>query len=521
MVGCPIAGYLLTHCKQRRVLLGAVIGNTVGCFWFGLAGPEHTTLGKYNLFGAKFLIGLTQAAILIYSPVWVDEFAPPEYTTQWISLLQAMVAIGIMLGYVTGGVITQTFGPTYWRAAILMQACVLFCFIPLYMYVSGKNVNAVGGRDARIQSFAVAHKAQLLADRKGEQPGAGMASDDSTSESPAAGVGRLSSAVSSGGNTTGTGAVVPLSPRLQDGEGDSCECGRAAELFTSPLYMLLTLALCGLYFTVTGIQFWITDYLEQVIGAPKDTVLTAFALTSCTAPAMGVVFGGWLVDRMGGYKDESGEAVCTALKVCSWFGVGALAAAIPAALLQNFSWVVGSIWVVLFCGGALLPSATGVCMNAVDTDMRALASSYSMCAYNLLGYAAAPFVCGLIADEVGLIWGFRVVMFVSGFSVLCICGAWYAALCNYERQLALTNSEGNESESLLSVDQKHVAAGEQPPALAADQSPGATAAAAAAVASATGTPEVARTGEQQGLLASSGTAADRDGEEFEDSPKSL
>ena len=47
---------------------------------------------------------------------------------------------------------------------------------------------------------------------------------------------------------------------------------------------------------------------------------------------MGVVFGGWLVDRMGGYKDESGEAVCTALKVCSWFGVGALAAAIPAAL---------------------------------------------------------------------------------------------------------------------------------------------------------------------------------------------
>ena len=43
---------------------------------------------------------------------------------------------------------------------------------------------------------------------------------------------------------------------------------------------MLTFALCGLYFTVTGIQYWITDYLEQVIGAPKDKVLTAFAITS-------------------------------------------------------------------------------------------------------------------------------------------------------------------------------------------------------------------------------------------------
>lgn len=122
------------------------------------------------------------------------------------------------------------------------------------------------------------------------------------------------------------------------------DCGSIRQLLRSPLYVLLTLSLCGLYFTVTGIQYWITDYLEKVIGAPKDQVLTAFAITSCTAPAMGVVFGGWLVDRMGGYKDESGEAVCTALKVCSWFGVGAMTAAIPAALLQNFAWVVGSIW---------------------------------------------------------------------------------------------------------------------------------------------------------------------------------
>ena len=51
------------------------------------------------------MIGLTQSAILIYSPVWVDEFAPPGKATQWISLLQANVAIGIMLGVIILGLV--------------------------------------------------------------------------------------------------------------------------------------------------------------------------------------------------------------------------------------------------------------------------------------------------------------------------------------------------------------------------------------------------------------------------------
>ena len=74
-----------------------------------------------------------------------------------------------------------------------------------------------------------------------------------------------------------------------------------------------------------------------MVGEPKEKVLTAFAITSCTGPALGVVFGGWLVDRMGGYKDESGEAVCTALKVCAWFCIGAFAAAV-----RNFDGLTGN-----------------------------------------------------------------------------------------------------------------------------------------------------------------------------------
>lgn len=54
----------------------------------------------------------------------------------------------------------------------------------------------------------------------------------------------------------------------------------------------------GLYFVVTGIQFWVTDYLTAApelggLGADKGTVLVAFSVTILTAPTAGVIFGGW------------------------------------------------------------------------------------------------------------------------------------------------------------------------------------------------------------------------------------
>lgn len=53
---------------------------------------------------------LDQAPLIIYMPVWVDEFAPPESAAVWMALLQASVAMGIMFGYVTAGLIVTYVG---------------------------------------------------------------------------------------------------------------------------------------------------------------------------------------------------------------------------------------------------------------------------------------------------------------------------------------------------------------------------------------------------------------------------
>ena len=57
------------------------------------------------------------------------------------------------------------------------------------------------------------------------------------------------------------------------------------------------------------------------------------------------------------------------------------------------------LWFVLFFGGSVLPALTGVCLTSVPEECRAVASSFSMFTYNILGYAMAPVLMGFIADS--------------------------------------------------------------------------------------------------------------------------
>ena len=41
-------------------------------------------------------------------------------------------------------------------------------------------------------------------------------------------------------------------------------------LITNCNFMILLLSLTGIYFVTTGVQFWITDYLNMVIGVTKQ-----------------------------------------------------------------------------------------------------------------------------------------------------------------------------------------------------------------------------------------------------------
>ena len=147
--------------------------------------------------------------------------------------------------------------------------------------------------------------------------------------------------------------------------------------------------------------------------------------------------GGWLIDKLGGYKDDSGQSGVVALRVCSYLGAGAVLFACISAFTLNFWIVLISIWLVLFFGGAILPALTGIIINAVGEECKNMASSFSMFMYNIVGYAMAPFLSGVVSDAANdMVWGWRLIMLMSIPSILCAVLAYFAIKAQVEKAAA-------------------------------------------------------------------------------------
>ena len=78
-------------------------------------------------------------------------------------------------------------------------------------------------------------------------------------------------------------------------------------------------ALTALYFVVSGVQFWGTSFMIICLKAPVVVVQSLFIFTAATGPTAGVIFGGWIIDKAGGYKGIKQRH--KALKICMIFGI--------------------------------------------------------------------------------------------------------------------------------------------------------------------------------------------------------
>lgn len=218
------------------------------------------------------------------------------------------------------------------------------------------------------------------------------------------------------------------------GSGQPSVKAQLAILLSNPIYVLIVATLSALYFVVTGIQFWITPYLVDEIGADIGLVGISFVICSATGPTLGVVFGGWLIDHIGGY---SGAAqLFKALQVCACFVFVALVGCVFAAFLQSFWPTIILIWIVLFAGGAIVPACTAITIDITPASMRPLGSAVAQISYNLFGYALSPILTGYFMEAAGSVtFGFQSVLLWSFWAAICL---WAAFVYSY-RQLHPSN----------------------------------------------------------------------------------
>ena len=75
--------------------------------------------------------------------------------------------------------------------------------------------------------------------------------------------------------------------------------------------------------------------------------------------------------------------------------------AVPMPFFDNVMAFSFALFGLLFFGGALVPTITGIMLNSVPEHLRTSANSVAQVCYNSLGYLPAPIFYGFVAKLVG------------------------------------------------------------------------------------------------------------------------
>eukprot|EP00796_Vickermania_ingenoplastis_P010189 gene10189-7137_t len=356
VLGCPLAGHCFSHYDEKRVFAYSLFFHMVFTILFGAFQEYYVALVN------RFFIGLTLAFIVVYTPVWVDEFAPKERQSMWQAFQNAGVPLGIMFGYILGA-----FFPTYtslgWDWSFYIKGVLM---VPTVLYLTRVDRRTINTR----RHGGTAALEVLPATRT--SPGAREVVADRGSWRH---------------------RMVPSFRSKVRGFTASMR-----HLMTNIVYMCSTLSMCALYFAATGLQNFVTPYLRgEPFNAPMQTIMLGFGVAVVTAPVCGVIVGGIVLDRIGGYSSDVLRTTLFAL-VCGAIGGVCAIICIFVTTTGTFLLVMS---VLLFCGGGIIPPGIGLTMSSIPSSQRSAGAAFSQTVYNLLGNFSGPLVCGFVADWTG------------------------------------------------------------------------------------------------------------------------
>ena len=383
--GASLAGMLFSAYTPKWIVSISIIASCI--FLYSLT--DSTSM--LGLCFSRFCCGFFQVFSMIYFPVWVDQFGVFEDRTLWLSFLQLGPALGTMLGYAIEAIGVRQF--ENWRFGFLFQCIALISSTIIFFLTPDKffsrnykrtNLTRKLIQEKATPSIELYNKYNVKNGNKYER-----LSDFSIYE-------------------------------LNEEEEKNSTFNyfkTMKDLYNNKIYFYTLSGICCLLFIITGIEFWITDYMTTLLHQNADKVYITFAIVCITAPTLGVLIGGYIIGNLGGYTDKR------ALQTCYHFSVIAGCCGLPLPIVNSFWLFTTLMWFTLFFGGSIMPGLTGILLSSIDEDSKEASNSITHFCYNLIGYLPAPVLYGIVCNITGgkeSRWGLVMLMSFTLVGMYCL-----------------------------------------------------------------------------------------------------
>jgi len=135
------------------------------------------------------------------------------------------------------------------------------------------------------------------------------------------------------------------------------------QLISNKLFLFACFCVCTAFFVVIGIQFWGTSYMIITMDTSPHNAMILYSFITITAPILGVITSGFLLDHLGGYKGNNKNIALKMMLACS---IICLLIAIPTCFVFNIFLFGPLLWLEIFFGACNIPAGIGIVVDSVD-----------------------------------------------------------------------------------------------------------------------------------------------------------
>lgn len=163
------------------------------------------------------------------------------------------------------------------------------------------------------------------------------------------------------------------------------------KIICNKLFLFTTLSNSVAFFGMSVIQYWGDKYMETVLQMQTTQRFIAFGSLCLLGPIIGMVFGGTVCSKLGGYGNKKSMIFIIILSICSTI------ISLLIAKSNTFFFVV-TAWSFLFFICAAIPPESGIIISSLDNNLRGDGFALSNSILNLFGSFPAAYVFSILSD---------------------------------------------------------------------------------------------------------------------------
>lgn len=350
LLGSLLYFYLINIIHRKKLLLYSMISLSICLITFIL------TTNTFFLLSNRIILGIFQSYVIIYLPLWCNQYGITNKRSIMISFGQLTVPIGVFIGYLIASICISINEVDGWKYAFIIQSIAIFLMMIPFYYAPDSVF------ESKYESFKDDINTETTFFKE----------SNSLLQDPDASMNEIL-------NIT----YLPKNKLIEI----------LKEIMTYKIYMLSIFALSCLYFCVTGLQYWGSDYMNRVLGvhSPEKRLLY-FSIICFSSPTIGVILGGYIVNYLQGYEDKRVYDLCFFLSILTFIN------AMISILSQKLIFFIIFTWITLLFGGAIMPTLTGIVITSLPQHLRASGNSLQLFIGTLFGYLPAPYIYGALQD---------------------------------------------------------------------------------------------------------------------------